>query len=118
MRLQTPARPNFVRDLVARFVADAALLLTTLRSAAGDADAERLREAAHALKGSSRNLGANPLSALCEDLERDAAAGKLEGSVELVSKVAAELAKAQRELERLGAGPQRRAAVSSGSPPA
>jgi signal transduction histidine kinase/CheY-like chemotaxis protein len=118
MRLQTPARPNFVRDLVARFVADAALLLTTLRSAAGDADAERLREAAHALKGSSRNLGANPLSALCEDLERDAAAGKLEGSVELVSKVAAELAKAQRELERLGAGPPRRAAVSSGSPPA
>jgi two-component system sensor histidine kinase/response regulator len=115
LRLQTPARPNFVRDLVARFVADSALLLETLRTAAGAADAERLRETAHAMKGSSRNLGAKPLSVLCETLERQAAEGRLEGSVELVSRVNDELAKARRELERLSSSP--RPAVS-GAPPA
>jgi two-component system sensor histidine kinase/response regulator len=117
MRLQTPARPNFVRDLVARFVADAATLVSTLRTAAAEADAERLRETAHALKGSSRNLGAKRLSTLCESLERNATACQLEGSAELVSKVAEELVKAERELERLGSGTFRQA-VPSGLPPA
>jgi two-component system sensor histidine kinase/response regulator len=117
LRLQTAARPTFVRDLVARFLADAARLLATLRSAAAEADVERLREAAHALKGSSRNLGAKAVSALCEALERNAADGRLDGATELVSKVGEELASAQRELERLasGAGPK---LVSSGLPPA
>jgi two-component system, sensor histidine kinase and response regulator len=114
-RLQTPARPNFLRDLVARFIADSGALLDTLRTAAAAADPERLREAAHALKGSSRNLGAKELSTLCEALERTAADGRVDGSAELVSKVADELAKARRELERLGSA-QRLAA--SGSPPA
>jgi two-component system sensor histidine kinase/response regulator len=104
MRLQTPARPHFVRDLVARFLADAAPLVARLRAAAADADAERLREAAHALKGSSRNLGAKAVSTLCEAIERNAGDGKLEGSEKLVSAVADELVKAQRELERLAAG--------------
>jgi CheY-like chemotaxis protein len=111
VRLQTPARPHFVRDLVARFIADSAPLLIMLRTAASSADTERLREAAHALKGSSRNLGAKPLSALCESLERSAAEGKLEGSAELVAKIADELARAQRELGRVGSAP--RAAVST-----
>jgi signal transduction histidine kinase/DNA-binding response OmpR family regulator len=115
LRLQTPVRPHFVRDLVARFVADAGLLLTTLQSAAAAADAERLRETAHALKGSSRNLGAKPLSLLCESLERRATEGKLDGATELVARVADELAKARQELERLGA-PAR--ATVSGSPAA
>jgi signal transduction histidine kinase/CheY-like chemotaxis protein len=117
MRLQTPARPNFVRDLVARFVADAAPLLATLRSAVAEADADRLRDAAHALKGSSRNLGAKAVSALCEVLERKAADRKLEGAADLVSKVGDEFVGAQRELERLGAGSFPKA-LASGPPPA
>jgi two-component system, sensor histidine kinase and response regulator len=99
LRLQTPARPNFVRDLVARFVADSGALVASLEAAVQAADAERLRDAAHALKGSSRNLGAKALSLVCESLEKRAGEGKLEGSTELVSKVVGELAKAQRELQ-------------------
>jgi HPt (histidine-containing phosphotransfer) domain-containing protein len=113
LRLQTPTRPNFVRDLVSRFLADSALLVDTLRSATQAGDAEAVREAAHALKGSSRNLGARPLSMLCESLERGAAEGKLEGSAELVSKVVDELERARRELERLGSKSR---AVVSGPP--
>ncbi len=103
-RLQTPARPNFVRELVARFSSDADGLVLTLREAAGQGDAERLRQAAHALKGSSRNLGAKPLSALCEELERSAGAGAIEGAGPAVARVADELARARRELERLAQG--------------
>jgi two-component system sensor histidine kinase/response regulator len=114
-RLQTPARPNFVRDLVARFVADSTLLLDTLRAAAAAGDPERLREAAHALKGSSRNLGAKELSTCCESLERSAAEGSVEGAKELVTRIADELSTARRELERLGA--PRRPSLSH-SPPA
>jgi CheY-like chemotaxis protein/HPt (histidine-containing phosphotransfer) domain-containing protein len=114
-RLQTPARPNFVRDLVARFVADSTLLLDTLRAAAAAGDPERLREAAHALKGSSRNLGAKELSTCCESLERSAAEGSVEGAKELVARIADELSTARRDLERLGA--PRRPSLSH-SPPA
>jgi CheY-like chemotaxis protein len=106
LRLQTPARPNFVRDLVARFVADSAALLETLRTATASADSERLREAAHALKGASRNMGAKPLSALCESLERNAGEGTLDGAPALVTKVAEELGRAVRELDLLRAAPR------------
>jgi len=101
LRLQTPARPHFVRDLVTRFLLDADPLVDRLNTAATERDAEELRTAAHALKGSSRNLGAKLLSAVCEALERQASEGRLDGAEAGVARVTVELRRARVELERL-----------------
>jgi CheY-like chemotaxis protein len=101
LRLQTHARPTFYRDLVARFVADADPLVASLHGALEDRDAERLKDAAHALKGSSRNLGARLLSAVCEGLERQASEGRLDGAATGIARVVHELERASGELERL-----------------
>jgi hypothetical protein len=57
---------------VATFLADAPLRLAALRDAFAKSDAEGLRRQAHTLKGSSGNMGATPLAALCHDMQQRA----------------------------------------------
>lgn len=54
-------------------------------------DLERLRRAAHALKGSGANVGAAALAALCGELEDAATAGTADGLRALVERVRVEL---------------------------
>ena len=54
-------------------------------------DLERLRTAAHALKGSSANVGAEALAALCGELEDSAAVQAVDALRRLVERVRAEL---------------------------
>ncbi|HEX7036023.1 MAG TPA: Hpt domain-containing protein [Pseudomonadales bacterium] len=54
-------------------------------------DLERLRRAAHALKGSAANVGAEALAVLCEELEDAAEATGLDALGPLVDRVRAEL---------------------------
>lgn len=55
--------------LINAFVADARQRLSLMAEAIQDDDQERLRTTAHSFKGSSANLGANKLKALCETME-------------------------------------------------
>ena len=61
--------------LVSTFVSDGQLRIRLMRSALASADAEGLRESAHAFKGSSVNVGATALSNLCRDIESSARVG-------------------------------------------
>jgi histidine phosphotransfer protein HptB len=73
--------------------------VATLREAAREGDSDRLRRAAHSLKGASGNLGAIVLSSLCGDLER--AAGQGGDDVQaLVTEIADAYERARQELER------------------
>jgi HPt (histidine-containing phosphotransfer) domain-containing protein len=80
-RLQGPERPTFLRDLVATFERSAADLMTRLRAGLEADDAGEVREAAHALKGASQNVGAHRLSGLCADLEQLARGGAAAASM-------------------------------------
>jgi HPt (histidine-containing phosphotransfer) domain-containing protein len=53
-------------------------------------DAEMVRRAAHAIKGSSGNIGANTVMHLADELETRARAGNLAGAGERVQAIGAE----------------------------
>jgi signal transduction histidine kinase/DNA-binding response OmpR family regulator len=68
-RLQTPRRPDFLKQLVKSYLNDAEVQFRVMREALVERDDERLRKAAHTLKGSSRNIGVRRLAACCEKLQ-------------------------------------------------
>src|SRR5438034_175749 len=92
----------FVVELVDTFQRDAPALLETLRGALEDADAQRLRRAAHTLKSNGRVFGATRLAALCQELEAMARAGSLAGAGELVALVDEEYARVADALQAAG----------------
>ncbi len=64
------ASGEFVGEIVETFLEQSPALVDALEEAVGDGDRERLRMAAHTLKGSGRSVGAVRLAGLCERLER------------------------------------------------
>jgi histidine phosphotransfer protein HptB len=65
--------------LVTTFVTDSESRLAAIRAALAAGDAPAVREAAHALKGSSLNIGAHRLAAACVAVEAFARAGDAAG---------------------------------------
>lgn len=57
-------------ELVERFIEDGERRITLLRNAIAQPDFDVVHAEAHGLKGSSRNIGANDLGALCDELEQ------------------------------------------------
>jgi CheY-like chemotaxis protein len=92
----------FVIDLVDTFLRDAPTLLETLRSALADAEAQRVRRAAHTLKSNGRLFGATTLAELCQELEAMAKAGSLAGAAELVARIDEEYARVADALQAAG----------------
>jgi PAS domain S-box-containing protein len=92
----------FVVELVDTFVRDAPRLLETLRGALADAEAQRLRRAAHTLKSNGRLFGATTLAELCQELEAIAKAGSLAGAAELVARIDEEYARVADALQAAG----------------
>ncbi len=76
--LQRPGAPDLVRKVVGKFLGSSPALLQSLRQAAVQRDARAVEQAAHSLKSSSANIGANRLAAQCKELERQA---RINGSV-------------------------------------
>jgi HPt (histidine-containing phosphotransfer) domain-containing protein len=68
--LVSEARPRFLTDLVDRYANDARTSLDGLKRAAELGDDTVLRDLSHALKGSSRAVGASRVGHLCAALER------------------------------------------------
>jgi histidine phosphotransfer protein HptB len=67
--LKDTAGAEFVQELIDTFLADAPLLLRSLRSAYSARDADAFRRAAHSLKSNSNTFGAKTLGALSRDVE-------------------------------------------------
>ena len=74
-------------------------LADALRTAALLKDAESVRQAAHALKSSSANVGALAFAELCKTIELAAAEGRLDDVSALVSSVVPEHQKVLQALE-------------------
>jgi HPt (histidine-containing phosphotransfer) domain-containing protein len=67
--LQSPSSPGFLAELIDLFLKEAAVLVSKLRDALGRKDAKQFEHAAHTLKGSCGNLGAQAMSRLAADLQ-------------------------------------------------
>ncbi|HMJ10186.1 MAG TPA: response regulator, partial [Polyangiaceae bacterium] len=76
--LQSPRRPRFFTDLVGKYAADAARHVDRMALAVAEESPEELKESAHALKGSSRTIGAQRVAEVCDELESRGKAGSVE----------------------------------------
>src|SRR5437588_4804659 len=67
---QGEGEPDLIVGLIDLYLADTPHRLAAIRAAGAAADGLALKRAAHNLKGSSANLGARQVAALCAELER------------------------------------------------
>ena len=75
---------DFVRDLVATYVEEAATHFDGLSDAAAASNPEAIVRPAHTLKSTSASVGAMRLSAICRDLEAAGRAGRADTFTEVV----------------------------------
>ena len=93
--------PQFLDRLLKQFLHEAREGLAALGEAFEREDASALTRAAHALKGSSGNVGALRLAELCAGLEARGRAGALQDAAPLLAQAAGEFARAQAEATRI-----------------
>ena len=111
---ETPAEPNLdlnhlrsLRDLLENdyakvmrvFLQDTPPRIDQLRIAAEAKDAKTLQSVAHTMKGSSGNIGASRLAALCHQLEQEARAEKIDDSIVRVGQIDSEYRELVQALE-------------------
>jgi CheY-like chemotaxis protein len=85
LREMEQGQPGLLARMVGLYLRDARTQLAALRQAAERGDAHELEEAAHSLKGSSAQLGATAMVALCRDLETAAQAADSSRAAALVA---------------------------------
>ncbi len=85
--LQEEGEPDILEDLIGLFLTDAPPQLGALREAVEAGDAHSVERIAHGLKGSSGNLGAVRMSALCTELEEMERSDELKAAPELISRL-------------------------------
>ena len=96
--LQEEGEPDILTELINLFLDDAPIRLRSIREAAAKGDAHALEKNAHTLKGSSQNMGATRMGALCAELQEAGSAGDLARAPELVDLLTAEFERVDAEL--------------------
>ena len=91
--------PEFVESLFLQFLEDISRHVNDIRLAIENHDAEALMKAAHAFKGSCRNIGAKPLAETCFSLEQLGRGGTTEGASPILTQLEAEEARVQSALK-------------------
>jgi signal transduction histidine kinase/DNA-binding response OmpR family regulator len=97
--LHRPGGPNLLAKVLGLYSSSSLALTEAMRAAALSNDAESVRQAAHALKSSSANVGAMAFADLCKDVEVAAAEGKLDQARMLVDGLLAEHKKVLQALD-------------------
>jgi len=97
--LNRPGRPNLLVKVLGLYSSSSIALTDALTSAALSQDAEAMRQAAHALKSASANVGANVFAEVCKEVELAAASGKFEDACLLLETLREEHKKVLQALE-------------------
>ncbi len=84
--LPGPNGSVLVNKVIRAYLADTPPRLAQMRAAADAGDAEALRKAAHGLKSSSANVGAQNLAALCKELETIGRGGSVDAAAPLAGR--------------------------------
>jgi two-component system sensor histidine kinase/response regulator len=90
-QLPGPNGALLVQKVITAYLADTPPRFAQLRAAVDAGDAETLRKAAHALKSSSANVGAEQLAGLCRELEAVGRQATIEEAHEPLAQAEAEL---------------------------
>jgi signal transduction histidine kinase/DNA-binding response OmpR family regulator len=97
--LRRPGAPSLLAKVVDLYASSSQALTEDLRSAAHSQDANGMRQAAHALKSSSANVGALAFAELCKSVELAAVEGRIAEAQGLLPSIEAEHQKVLRALE-------------------
>ncbi|MEK6289197.1 MAG: PAS domain S-box protein [Acidobacteriota bacterium] len=97
--IPAPADSDFFGNLIDLFIEESPKRLAAMRAALGRESATQLAREAHALKGSSANLGATRMTALCELLEEQGRGGSTGGAPALLSVLEEEFDRVRKALE-------------------
>ncbi len=92
--------PEVMANLIISYLEDSPLRLAAMTAAIAQEDAPGLRQAAHALRSASMNLGANHLASLCQTVETVARSGTILGIAETLAEIKAESEKVFQSLQR------------------
>jgi HPt (histidine-containing phosphotransfer) domain-containing protein len=90
---------ELLAELAQLFLEDVPPRLEALREAIGGGDAASVGRVAHVLKGSSGNMGALRMSAICSELEDAGHSGKLQEAAGLAERLEAEFGRVLPALE-------------------
>lgn len=91
---------DLLGELIILFAQEAPPRISALRDALQQGDAKRVMQVAHSLKGSSANLGATRMAALCNELEQRGRTGNLAGGSEVHTALVNEYPRVMLALER------------------
>jgi two-component system, sensor histidine kinase and response regulator len=90
---------DMLAGVIRIYISDSPALLDRMGKALQNGDSNDMFKAAHALKSSSANLGANGLAGLCASVEDIARMGSTEGSESIIVRIHAEYEKVRVALE-------------------
>ena len=110
--MSTPDDVDLFLEMVDLFLEHGPVRLKRLERALEAGDSEGVARTVHALKGSSRTLGAIPLARQCQRAEEEANRGRLDRFGPLLGAIGREFARARDELQRLRHEYRRRKADS------
>jgi signal transduction histidine kinase/DNA-binding response OmpR family regulator/HPt (histidine-containing phosphotransfer) domain-containing protein len=111
--LASPKRPRFFVDLVEKYATSSVEYLEGVDEAIRSNDPAALRERAHALKGSSRSMGAVNVAKLCERLEALGKEQTVDGAAALAVALRPEFDEAVAALRRLSENTRERSTASA-----
>jgi histidine phosphotransfer protein HptB len=91
--------PEILAELITDFVLDTTKRLDVIRETISRDDPPALKAAAHALKGSCGNLGADQMQKICERLEQMGLSGDISNASKLLSQLESEFGQIQTIFE-------------------
>jgi CheY-like chemotaxis protein/HPt (histidine-containing phosphotransfer) domain-containing protein len=98
-RLTKETCPDLLPEIIDMFIKDSPARINKMKEALHRADAEALAQAAHSLKGSSGQVGARRMFALCDIIEERSRAGCVQGADTLVLTLEEEFGRVRLALE-------------------
>lgn len=94
-QLTADGEPDVLAEVLQLFLQDVPRRIAKLRAACAAGDAVEVYKAAHSLKGSAGNIGAQTLFALCRQLDDKGRAGDLTDAAQLVDTLDREFARVE-----------------------
>lgn len=99
-QLTPPGQPDVLTEILTVFLTDVPRRIDQLKAAWRDGHAVGVQRAAHSLKGSSGNIGADGLFDVCRQIDERAKAGELRLEP-LISALDREYGRVEAEIRRL-----------------
>jgi HPt (histidine-containing phosphotransfer) domain-containing protein len=99
--LTPPGEPDVLGEVLQMFLTEVPPRIVRLRIALAAGNIEEVHRAAHSLKGSAGNIGAQALHAVCKQLDEQGRSGDLSGAGHLIERLGTEFARVETEIRRL-----------------